>query len=80
MSIKTGWEQTTQVKLIAELQGFWGHQSMGNAPQSGGNALLEVQSATATVPLQIRGDQWRAEVCVLEEVRRSAPFGLMDTM
>jgi hypothetical protein len=23
MSAKTGWKRTTQVKLIAELQGFW---------------------------------------------------------
>ena len=58
MSTHPGWKRATQVKLIAELHGFWAERPVGHASQSRWNALPECKSAPAEVRLQIGGNQW----------------------
>jgi hypothetical protein len=68
MSTKTGWKRTTQVKLIAELQGFWATDlwDMHHSPVKDLSPLCK--ATPLALPVQVVSSERRAEISMLEEV------------
>jgi hypothetical protein len=58
MSTHPGWKRATQVKLIAELQGFWAEDLWDMHHSPAGTLSPNAKPAPAEVQLQIGGNQW----------------------
>ena len=68
MSTNAVWNRATQVKLLAELQGFWADDlwDMHHSPVK--DLSPSDEAAPSAFPVQVYGSQRRAEIPVLEEV------------
>ena len=58
MSANPIWNRTTQVKLIAEFQGFWAEDLWDMHHSPAGTLSPNAKSAPVEVRLQIGGYQW----------------------
>ena len=69
MMTTASWTRAAQVQAsLPSLQGFWADDlwDMHHSPVK--DLSLQCEAAPTVLQVQVFGDQWRVEVCMLEEV------------